>query len=51
MDEYLTIELTEWGFTFSTAHLDIYISWLGLGFIVAGLITYKLIKRFKRSSR
>ena len=45
--EYLDIELTGWGLTFDSAPLYFNLSWLGLGLILAGLVAFKLFKRFK----
>ena len=47
MDRYLLIELSSEGLAFETAQADLYLSWLGLGLILAGLVAFKLFKRFK----
>lgn len=45
--EYVGISVDSWGLTFNTAPLYFNLSWLGLGLILAGLISFKLFKRFK----
>jgi hypothetical protein len=49
MDRYLLIELSSEGLAFETAQADLYLSWLGLGLILAGLVAFKISKRMKRA--
>jgi hypothetical protein len=48
MDSYLTLEVTEWGISFSTAQLDWYLSWLGLGIVLASVVAYKVYQYFRK---
>lgn len=47
MDNYFRLELDSWGLSFSAAQFAGNLSWLGMGIILAGVVAYKVIKRYQ----
>jgi hypothetical protein len=47
MDQYFKLELDSWGLSFSGAQVYGGISYLGIGIVIAGVVAYKVIKRYQ----